>query len=191
MANSLEESICAGIIEAQAKYYQMTGHLLRHAPETFLSTVIAMTIYKELGCTVYIDAALSRIAKEREGLGIPSGKVRDPEDLRLRPDISVWGKTTGGIRAAIEVKRAPWTAGISKDVERLRNLVGKDYGPKAGYVVSHTVAKKRDDVDKRIDAWINNKSTLIRRDTKNGGDGRFWGYALLKVKPLGPTTKSR
>jgi hypothetical protein len=132
--NSLEDAICSGIVDAQKKYYQMTGHLLRHAPEAFLSTVIAMTIYKKIGCFVYMDAALSRIARERKELGIPSGKAPNPKDLPLRPDISVWEKTTGGIRAAIEVKRAPWTAGISKDVERLRNLVGKDYGPKAGCV---------------------------------------------------------
>jgi hypothetical protein len=181
----LEDDVCAGIIDAQMKYYQMTGHLLRHAPEAFLSTVIARTIYKKLGCSVYMDAALSRIAREREEFGIPSGKGPNPEDLRLRPDISVWGKTTSGIRAAIEVKRAPWTAGISNDVEKLRYLVGKAHGPKAGYIVSHTVAQKASHVNKRINAWINNKSILLRRDTKTGGDGRFWGYAPLKVKPLG------
>jgi hypothetical protein len=185
MTNALEDAICSGIIDAQKKYYQMTGHLLRHAPEAFLSTLIAMAIHEQLGCYVYMDAALSRIARERKELGILSGKQPKPGELALRPDISVWGKTTSGIRAAIEVKRAPWTAGISKDVERLRNLVGKDHGPKAGYVVSHTVAYKKDIVNTRIDNWINNKSKLVKRDTQSGGDGRFWGYALLKVKPLG------
>jgi hypothetical protein len=185
MANALEDAICSGIIDAQKKYYEMTGHLLRHAPEAFLSTLIAMKIHEKLRCSVYMDAALSRIAREREESGILSGERPKPEDLSLRPDISVWGKTTGRIRAAIEVKRAPWTAGISKDVERLRRLVGKDYGPKAGYVVSHTVSDKENTVNARIDHWINNNSTLIRREIKSGRDGRFWGYALLKVKPLG------
>ena len=63
-------------------------------------------------------------------------------------------------------------------------LLGRDYGPKAGYVVSHTVADKRNTVNARIDQWIDGNSTLVRRDAKNGPDGRFWGYALLRVKPL-------
>jgi hypothetical protein len=163
----------------------MTGHLLRHAPEAFLSTLIAMAIHEQIGCAVYMDAALSRIARERKELGILSGKQPKPAELTLRPDISVWEKTTNSIRAAIEVKRAPWTSGISKDVERLRKLVGKDHGPKAGYVVSHTVANKEGILNSRIDKWINNKAKLVERDTQSGGDGRFWGYALLKVKPLG------
>lgn len=149
MARVLENAICAGIIAAHEQYEKMTGQSLRHAPEAFLSTLIATTIYKKLGYSVYMDA------------------------------------TTGGIRAAIEVKRAPWTAGISSDVEKLRRIVGKAYGPKAGYVVAHTAADEEKTVNARIDKWISSKSKLIKRDTGNGGDGRVWGYALLRVKPLG------
>jgi hypothetical protein len=72
-----------------------------------------------------MDAALSRIARERGDLGIAGGEGPKAKDLSLRPDISVWGKTTGGILAAIEVKRAPWTAGISSDVENSERLSAK------------------------------------------------------------------
>jgi hypothetical protein len=185
MAKALENAICAGIVDAHKQYEKMTGQSLRHAPEAFLSTLIATKISKKLGYSVYMDAALSRIARERAELGIAGGKGPKSKNLSLRPDISVWGKTTGGIRAAIEVKRAPWTAGISSDVEKLRKIVGKHYGPKAGYVVAHTTADEEKTVNARIDKWISSKSQLIKRDTGNGGDGRVWGYALLKVKPLG------
>ncbi len=183
MAKDLENAICAGVIAAHKQYEKMTGRSLRHAPEAFLSTLIATTIHKKLGYSVYMDAALSRIARERAELGIAGGKGPKSKDLSLRPDISVWGKKA--IRAAIEVKRAPWTPGISSDVEKLRKIVGKDYGPKAGYVVAHTTADEEKTVNARIDKWISSKSKLIKRDTQNGGDRRVWGYALLKVKPLG------
>jgi hypothetical protein len=184
MATVLENAICEGVIAAHEKYENMTGRSLRHAPEAFLSTLIATTIYDKLGHSVYMDTALSRIARERAELGIAGGKGPKSKDLSLRPDISVWGKTTHGIRAAIEVKRAPWTAGISSDVEKLRKIVGKDYGPKAEYIVAHTAADERKTVNARIDKWVSSKSKLIKRDARDGGDGRVWGYALLRVKPL-------
>ena len=114
MVNDLEDAICSGIIVAQKKYYEMTGHLLRHTPEAFLSTLLAMKIHERLRCSVYMDAALSRIARERKESGFLSGEPPRPENLALRPDISVWGKTTSVFAPQSKSSGHPGRLGLAR-----------------------------------------------------------------------------
>jgi hypothetical protein len=184
MPTTLETAICKGVKHAHKDYERISGGWwLQHAPESFLSTYIAKAIHKDAGFQVYLDTSLGKIAKERVENGAPKARGPLPQYMNLRPDISVWERTTGNIRAMIEVKRSFGNEPVRQDIQKIRRFVQKQHGGRAGYVLGYTITKRDNTFEKRIENWLQSDASLVLKyeDPAADSSGYFWGFALLRV----------
>ena len=178
--NDLENLIQRGVINAHRQYQKMTDYWLSHAPESFLTVVIAQEIVKA-NYAVYIDTSLKRILKDAT-----THKGAIPSALGNRSDISVWYRTKDSIRAAIEVKRAYSAPPVSRDAKKLARIVGLKKGPKTGYIVAYSESKSRYQID-TLNTRFRNWSTLTGWqlissyvDKEKDSDNWNWGFCILR-----------
>ena len=187
--NVLEKAISKGIKSTFKEYEEMADYWLSHAPEYYVTVGVARAIYKHSGNAVFMDASLKRIYAHRKSQGEPIILGKPPEYLSNRPDISVWFKTSQRVKAAIEIKRAYTIGPVKLDVERLRRVVGKAYGPAVGYVIAYSEAKPRkskssnETLSKRFDHWASETKTQMVAKEFGGpdDDGWWWGWCVLRV----------
>jgi len=59
--NALEKEIHSGMLYAHKKYVEMTDYWLSHAPESYITVVVAQQIVRKLDFSVYIDTSLKKI----------------------------------------------------------------------------------------------------------------------------------
>jgi hypothetical protein len=81
-----------------------------------MQTVIAQELAKT-GHAIYVDASIKKLLSD-----IERGPGRPTVGVKQRPDISVWHKTVGTLRAAIEIKRAYNFAPIISDAKKNTEL---------------------------------------------------------------------
>jgi Tfp pilus assembly protein PilO len=127
----LEQRIYSAMLGAHRQYLAMTGYWLSHAPESYITVMIARAIVG-LGYNVYIDTSLKKILNDQIILQRSRKRKLSPS-LSKRSDISVVFKSKQQTLAAIEVKRAAYYVDpILRDTNKLDRLVGVEGGAKTG-----------------------------------------------------------
>jgi hypothetical protein len=179
--NSLEKEILKAASECNEMYFALSGgHGIYHAPESVIHALIAINMI-HLGNAIYIDTSLKKI---RQDMPLASGRI--PKNIRTRPDLIVWNKSTATIRAAIEVKRAWTITPISKDVDKLRMHMRHANSAKSGYILVYTDfvgAKRLEKLPKKLIRWKNDLGiNLIGQIVKDEKEYEVcWCFALYKV----------
>jgi len=153
--NDLEKSVLTCVLAAQRDYEAMTGHWLKHAPESFLQVCVARGVCKATGNAVYIDASMRKIANEKG-----RGPGRPAANAGKRPDISVWFKNSDALRAIIEIKCTHLLDHIKKDVAKMEAWLRQAGPPGAAYILAYSEAMSNKSepisvLNKRFDRWQN------------------------------------
>jgi hypothetical protein len=189
--NKLENALVEGINGAVEQYGDMAGTSLAHAPESFLQMKIVDALHQTGSYWVYPDISLGRICRERTRDCI---FINNKEIYKLRPDISVWYKSSNNIRSLIEIKRT-WTKSlIQKDVMRLEKILNENEFIKTAYIIGYWECKsehKKETLTQKFNNWAKDtKSNLvvartgeISGDFIDYNDGyKTWGAAILRVR---------
>lgn len=182
--NTLERSLLEGAVSAQHSYQEMTGGWwLWHGPESFLQVLVAQHVTEKTDHTVYVDASIKKLHKEME-----RGPIRQAENSSQRPDISVWHKTTGTIRAAIEVKRAWSISGVKADAHKLETWLCQDDAPKSAYILVYSEAKGAErykSLSTRFQNWSKKIGWRLVGSVMDpkGDETWVWGVCLLRYGP--------
>jgi hypothetical protein len=165
----------------------MTGYWLSHAPESYITVIIAQEIVK-LGYNVYIDTSLKKILNDQIEKQ-HGGKRKVSPSLSKRSDISVMFKSKQQTLAAIEVKRAAYYVDpVLRDTKKLDQLIGVEGGAKTGYVVAYSEAKyheNKDTLEKRFADWAaKTEWSLVSYHTDSFKDDEnwVWGFCILRSK---------
>lgn len=181
MANQLEKVLIKAVRKARDQYDEMTGgHWLSHAPETFIQFVIAREIFKA-DYYVFSDVSLKKVLNDvfRKAPGKIRG--RQPHFLSQRSDLTVWNKSSETVRAVIEIKKA-WNIGpLKKDALKLKKLSKMKNGPRRGYIIAYTEAKREGTLDKTFSSWAKRlKMRLVGSIQRRGNEHWYWGFAVLR-----------
>ena len=181
----LEQRIHSAVLKVHKDYLVMTGYWLSHAPESYITVIIAQEIVK-LGYNVYIDTTLKKIRND-QSKNLNHTKRKLSPLLSKRPDISVVFKAKQQILAAIEVKRAAkFLNPVRRDTEKLEQLIGGEGGAKYGYVVEYSETKyheNRDTLKERFAGWATKTSWAVASShisSLSGDEDRVWGFCILK-----------
>lgn len=178
--NKLEDAIHSAMLAAHDEYLNMTNYWLSHAPESYITVMIARAI-AQLDYSIYIDTSLKRVLADYAKI-----KGHLPASLSKRSDISVWFKGGLAVRAAVEVKKAYHVAPILKDTEKLGAIIGLVHGPKTGYVVAYSEAKyheSKDTLAKRFKGWADTTNWRLvtsYTDTIKDDNNWVWGFCILR-----------
>jgi hypothetical protein len=179
--NSLESLVLRGACIAQKSYTAISGYWLWHGPESFLQTVVAQEVGREF--TVYVDASKKKVLRD-----MASERGRPRLDLRERPDISVWSKTTGRLRAIVEIKRAYNRAPLKQDAVKVERHLCASRGANTGYMLVYSEAKawarmdRLEFLERRFSNWSQNLSwRCVGMEFGTAGDEQWaWGFCLLR-----------
>ncbi len=177
--NQFENIIFDAVKDAHKQYEKMTdGWWLQHAPESFLHAVIAQHLSEKY--YVYIDASNQKLRDGHVGL---SGKIA--KDPRKRPDISVWYKTTGMLKAEIEIKKAFTKTPIDSDIKKLSGFINTEGHSENGYVVAYSQSKNHHStLKKRFETWAENKAVKYQLhflSEKTDENGWGWGCCIIRI----------
>ncbi len=177
--NQFEASIFDAVRDAHRQYEEMTaGWWLQHAPESFIHVVIAQHLNAQ-GYNVYIDASNQKLRDGHVGL---AGKIA--KDPRKRPDISVWYKSTGMLKAEIEVKKAHYRYPIDADITKLSGCINTEGHSETGYVVAYSQSKNHlTTLKKRFESWADNKAVKYQvHDLSEDIDSKGWGWGCCIIR---------
>jgi hypothetical protein len=175
---AVEAAIIAGAQNAQTSYKLMSGYYwLQHAPEYFLTTHVALSIYNRTLLNVYMDTPLKRIMQNDWG---------DKRGLRLsknniRPDVSVWSAASKSLFACIEAKINPSKEQFLEDVNRMHGIIGRKFGCERAYsVVFFSDAKKHETYKSRIKDWegVSGWSCNDQQIFSPKGDDAGWQWSI-------------
>lgn len=185
----LEKRIHSAMLSAHKEYLAMTDYWLSHAPESYITVMIAQAVTK-LGYNVYIDTSLKKILNDQNKNQRGNKKKLSPS-LSKRSDISVVFKSKRETLAAIEVKRAAYYFDpVRRDTEKLDQLIGVEGGAKNGYVVAYSEAKyheKKDTLENRFADWAKKANwALVSYHTDPLGDDEHWvwGFCILRSQKV-------
>jgi hypothetical protein len=171
----IEESIVSGVKEAQRKYVRMSSRWLNHAPEYFLTSIVADTIHRKTRRYVYMDVSPNRLYKYEFGM--------DPRDGGgIRPDISVWNQNENAVEVCIEIKRAYSLSALRADAQRILTLVSHQ-DCERGYIIAFsTDARSLSTYRERHEKWAASLGwNLVTSYTYPKDDyGYYWGFCLLR-----------
>lgn len=176
--DQVEAAIAIGIKRAHRRYESMTSWWLSHGPEYFLTTYISNAVHERTKRSVYLEISPKKVAKFDFDYTV--GKSTDS----IRPDISVWSAKDDSIDACIEVKRAWSLDQITKDVERLRDLLRSDRC-NTGYIVAYSEDSNNiQTYKKRHLVWAEKtRGLLVTSYTKQQKDLGCWAFCILKFVP--------
>ena len=194
--NKLERAIMDAAKSAQQFHIKMTyGNYLGFSHESFLQNFIAMKLFDETQCCVYVDPSKRKIRYWTGNVGRP------PLDMQNRFDIVVWQKTQDTkVKAVIEIKQAWRKAPILMDLSKVANFLKSGGGKGAlGYVLYYsdkalnknkkgkdldTIRNRFKTIEKTWKSSVKNASSVELKDeyvfAEEGNDP--WGFALYRVK---------
>jgi hypothetical protein len=180
--NDLEKVIMQGAMNAHDAHRTLTGGWwLDRAPESFIQVLVAQRI-ATLEHQVYIDTSLKKIVQDigRRHRGRPSTNIRQ------RPDISVWFKTSDTLRAVIEIKRAWQFRPVRLDAMKLTKYLRQKGAAGTGYLLVYSEIngqRRRVKLRNRFEKWANRLSwTLVGHivRTSHVDTDWAWGFALMR-----------
>ena len=190
--NKLEECILKAVRKAQNSYLDMTGGdtteggwWLRHAPESYLQTVVAQSIFRRLKHRVYIDSSLKKIRSDQKKRGRPA-----QANAAKRPDLAIWHKSRSVVRAIIEIKIAWNKEAILEDSKKLIEISNSKTRKKL-YILAYSEVKIYNNNDKDARKKLRGNLTDWKPDNKwsriignipksNCDEERCWGAALYR-----------
>jgi hypothetical protein len=152
--NDLEHAIVQGACRAQEMYQKMTeGHWLSHAHESFLQVFVALELHSKLGNSVYMDTSVKKTQRDEEN----PRRGRPPNNIRQRPDISVWYRSSDTLRAIIEAKLtfSGHVGRIQDDATKVETLV-KQKRAGSGYLLVYSEAngdEREQELQDRFRHW--------------------------------------
>ena len=193
--NAMERRIVEGAKQAHREYYRLSNEWLDHAPEFFLTTMVA----RELGrgvmkYWVYLDASPKKIKDEMEHVS-PGQPAKNNQ---FRFDLVVWWKNNLP-RAVIEVKRAWAIAPLLKDKKKIIGFLKQKQakGAKRGYLLVYSEARekkgKKGSGKNTLCNRFNNFATQLKAELagaphietplNNHWEEKYsWGIALYRIK---------
>lgn len=198
--NDLEKAIGHALPRAQRAYVEMTGWWLTHGPESFLQHEIARHIARKRKAIVFTEVSPRKIAAE-----FPTKGRGRTYEARKRFDLIVWQKSSYGVRAVIEIKRAWGAKPVLKDAKKIHSYMLHKRAAKTGYLLVYSDASnakgrssgagRRKHIEDRFAKWgrrlertgwikLRPQTFSPHRKYAQDEDGKTvwsWGYVIYRL----------
>jgi Holliday junction resolvase-like predicted endonuclease len=176
------QSCMEGVDEASKTYAKWSGgQTVWSAPESFLQVYVAQQLAAEIPFVTLEEKVRDVV---RDSGAEMRGKL--PRAKSGRIDIVLWHKS-GKPRVVVEVKLLSSRGGITRDVQRIKNLVRRCPSIQAGIVLAATQEKKSTTIFNRLTHTAKvSKSRIARRSipqtgTNKRGEKVYFGAACFFV----------
>ena len=178
--NQFEDSLFNAALSAHDSYRNVAREALRHAPESFIQTVIALELSKS-GYIVYPDSTLKKVFKNH-GAELPAYN----EIEKKRFDLVVWSKSDKSIKSIIEIKKSRGHRGASSDSKKLSDYFARGLPAKSAYLIVYSDAESASILESRFRHWADRcGAKLFEPDIEEHDDPRdgkaYDGLALMRL----------